>query len=190
MGGVPGGRGGGVSLLPDFVGVRLDPYHMLGLALARWISPECAQVFSTLQGGSMAVLQSIVANRELQFVDMTDEANWKRRLSEVFPRMGGFFPQDSPGGAQILSRETRDARGLRKTEVSNTVLLFASFWSGSARYQGMALVHELLHYATQWEDSDLAVNMGLSFEVVADRKRTDWNASNAIQEFLMGGCRR
>jgi RHS repeat-associated protein len=185
VGGEAGGRGGGVSLLPDFVGVRLDSYHMLGLALARWISPECAQIFSGL-GTPMAVLRDIVENRDLEFVDMTDKANWKRRLSEVFPRMGGFFPQDSPGGARILSRETREG----VTEVSTTVLLYASFWSGPARYQGLVLVHELLHYATQLGDAALAERLKLSFEVVDDTRRTDWNASNAIQAFLMGGCKR
>jgi hypothetical protein len=111
-------------------------------------------------------------------------------LSEVFPGMRGRFPREGQGAAEILSRVIRDPLGLPKTEVSNTVLLYASFWSAPARYQGLVLVHELLHYATQLGDAALAERLKLSFEVVDDTRRTDWNASNAIQAFLMGGCKR
>ncbi|MGA2146296.1 MAG: hypothetical protein ABSH49_15180 [Bryobacteraceae bacterium] len=126
--------------------------------------------------------------KNLDFIDASPGASGSETVAQVAPTLAAYNP--SGPLSSIVSGTYAVTLNGPGNSISNVVLLSSNFWAtdsygNNANYsvgQGTALVHELLHYVTQYSDPAFVQNYGISVPQGA-------SYSSAISAWLQNGCK-
>jgi RHS repeat-associated protein len=174
-----GAGGGGIKILSQVKALMTNAIKSLG--------SNCQKVLPDQQ-------TLLTDARDLNYVDARSGASGSQTIAQVAPNLAAYNGSGSLQsittgmGAVILYGPPNGA----SASISSTVILGQQFWldppqGNNANFQvgqGVVLIHELLHYATQLSDDAFVTKYGVQVQ-----SGTLESTSSAISRWLQNDCK-